>query len=169
MKQGVVVTKDTEKTRVEPGSVTVLLCFVCLETHVVGLVFVLLAAGRGEDWLQAGMRRFRHGHGQPRGLRSWGLRLAVDPLGARCMQVRGLRALQLAVTPNRTQIVHLPTGFFRPRFLLQINLSSFLQEWLAFVLGRRAWLDSSVCVQKVLPIWILSAQGAGLRQMQALG
>ena len=27
------------------------------------------------------------------------------------------------------------------------------------MLGRRAWLDSSVCVQKVLPIWILSAQG----------
>lgn len=52
------------------------------------------------------------------------------------MQVRGLRALQLAVTPNRTQIVHLPTGFFRPRFLLQINLSSFLQEWLAFCAGE---------------------------------
>ena len=52
------------------------------------------------------------------------------------MQVRGLRVLQLAVTPNRTQTVHLPIGFFRPRFLLQINLSSFLHEWLAFCAGE---------------------------------
>lgn len=52
------------------------------------------------------------------------------------MQVRGLRVLLLAVTPNRRQTVHLPIGFFRPRFLLQINLSSFLQEWLAFCAGE---------------------------------
>lgn len=43
------------------------------------------------------------------------------------MRVRGLE-----VTPTRTQTVHLTIGLFRPRFLLQINLSSFLQEWLAF-------------------------------------
>lgn len=49
---------------------------------------------------------------------------------------QGSEALQLAVTPNRTQTVHLPIGFFRPRFLLQINLSSFLQEWLAFCAGE---------------------------------
>lgn len=52
------------------------------------------------------------------------------------MQVRGLRVLKLAVTPHRTQTVHLPIGFFRPRFLLQINLSSFLPEWLAFCAGE---------------------------------
>ena len=52
------------------------------------------------------------------------------------MQVRGLRVMKLAVTPYRTQTVHLPIGFFRPRFLLQINLSSFLQEWLAFCAGE---------------------------------
>lgn len=47
------------------------------------------------------------------------------------MRVRGLEA-----TPTRTQTVHLTIGLFRPRFLLQINLSSFLQEWLAFHAGE---------------------------------
>lgn len=65
-----------------------------------------------------------------------GPEISCEPLGARCMQVRGLRVLPLAVTPHRTQTVHLPIGFFRPRFLLQINLSSFLQEWLAFCTGE---------------------------------
>lgn len=67
------------------------------------------------------------------------------------MRVTDLGVLQLVATPNGAHAVHSPTGFFRPRFLLQINLHSFLQELLAFHVGRREWLESSVCVQQGLP------------------
>lgn len=58
---------------------TVLLCF-CLsgDSCRSWVSFTLLAAGRERTGLQAGMRRFRHDTDSP-GLRSWGLRLAVDP------------------------------------------------------------------------------------------
>lgn len=48
---------------------------------------------------------------------------------------------QLGATPNGTQTVHLPVGFFRPRFLLQINPSSFLRE------GRGRTPGSPVCLR----------------------
>lgn len=80
MKQGVVVTKDTEKTCVEPGSCDcpVLLLFVW-RLVAVGLVFALLAAGRERTGCRLGCGRFRHDTDGLGGLRSWGLRLAVDP------------------------------------------------------------------------------------------
>lgn len=80
MKQGVVVAKDTEKTRVGLVLVTVLLCF-CLsgDSSQLGWIFGTAGSRKGEDWLQAGMRRFRHDTDSPGGSRSWGLRLAVDP------------------------------------------------------------------------------------------
>lgn len=48
---------------------------------------------------------------------------------------RGSGVPRLEATPHGTQTVHLPTGFFRPWFLLQINLSSFLQEGLVSCLS----------------------------------
>lgn len=53
------------------------------------------------------------------------------------MRVRDLGVPQLVMTPNGTQTVHLPLGFFRPQFLLQINRSSFLQAWLDPSVSRR--------------------------------
>lgn len=43
---------------------------------------------------------------------------------------QGSRGPTAGDDPNGTQTVHLPLGFFRPQFLLQINLTSFLQAWL---------------------------------------
>lgn len=83
------------------------------------------AGGRlGSGWFQQEIG------GPLEGLWTWGPEISCEHLGARCMRVRDLGVPQLVMTPNGTQTVHLPLGFFRPQFLLQINRSSFLQAWL---------------------------------------
>lgn len=61
-----VVTKDTEKTRVEPSSCELsCFAFVCLETRRSWVSFRTAGSRKGEDWLQAGMRAVRHDTDSP--------------------------------------------------------------------------------------------------------
>lgn len=92
------------------------------------------------------------------------------------MRVRGLGVPVLVLTPRRTQTVHLPIGFFRPRFLLQINLGSFLQEWLAFP-AREEGVAGFLCLcsaeaaspRPCRPGMLWSGPDRGLGEAEAVG
>lgn len=102
---------------------------------------VALQEGRrrlGAGWDAGDFGRRRDTLGAGWGASDLGPEISWEHVGAQCMRVRGLGVLQLAVTPNRTQTVHLPRGFFPQTMVLPpINLSSFLQERLeSFVSSR---------------------------------
>lgn len=142
MKQVTGVPKDTE--RMASGAlVLVTVLFVCLK-HAFGLVgFCTAGAGRELGQAQAEMLVVPQGTGRPlEGAADLGPEMSCEH-GSPILVGQGSGVPQLEAAPNGTQTVHLPIGCFRPRFLLQINLSSFLWEWLPFYAGRRVWLDFS--------------------------
>lgn len=98
-----------------------------------------------------------------------GPEISCEHLGAQRMRVRDLGVPQLVGTPNRTQTVHLPIGFFQTT----VSTTNKPEFFSAGVAGLSCWGGGTgwipVCPEGSAPSDTVGPGGGGLGQTWALG